>query len=101
MDQSPPKRVTRARAAAKAADSTIKTAKITTASAKARVTRATATTTTKRKTRSDDAEELAQENIKPPTEAPVVAEPVKTTRGRPRKAAVSEPAVEPAPEAPK
>ncbi|TQV96926.1 Breast cancer suppressor protein BRCT [Cordyceps javanica] len=60
---SPPKRMTRARAAAKANASTVKTTKIVTAAARARVagsstaTAATAANTTKRKTRADDTDD--------------------------------------------
>ncbi|KAB8302138.1 hypothetical protein EYC80_005586 [Monilinia laxa] len=81
MDQSPPKRVTRARAAAKSTkDTGVKTTRTVPAASKvAKVTRGP--TSTKRKTRADDDEEEQNdelgEEIKP--------EP-KATRGRPKKA---------------
>ena len=152
--QSPPKRMTRARAAAKSGEPAIKTTKIVTAAAKARATSSTiasvaarSTTATKRKTRSDEADhdeeredddELAQpatamrstkaargrprkivaepaEAEPAPASAPTratrtvrtkkvvepVEEPVKPTRGRPRKIQPTQEAPEPAVEAPK
>lgn len=89
MDQSPPKRVTRARAAAKSTkDTVIKTARIApTASKSANISRGT--TSTKRKTRADDDEEEQNEELAEETKP----EP-KTTRGRPRKAAQLETEVE-------
>ncbi len=85
-EQSPPKRVTRARAAAK--DTGVKTARSATASSKAKATRAAATT--KRKTRSDDA---AEDELALEPEQIIEPEP-HHTRGRPKKAAHAEPAVE-------
>lgn len=113
-DQSPPKRVTRARAAAKSTtDTDVKTTKIATAASRAKVTRNAPTT--KRKTRTDKSEEdandeLADQVIEPEqpkitrgrakktTSAAITPKaemedetsaPVKTTRGRPKKAAAA------------
>jgi hypothetical protein len=118
-DQSPPKRVTRARAAAKTNDAGIKTTKIATAASKAKVTRAASTT--KRKTRADETQEeeenheqdeliepeptrstrgrskrgVAQAPTEMEEEAPAPAPPpARSTRGRPKRAAVEAPAVE-------
>ncbi|KAM0282594.1 hypothetical protein ACHAQH_002962 [Verticillium albo-atrum] len=89
--QSPPKRMTRARAAAKAGDAGPKTTKIMTAAAKAKVAPAAtrATASSKRKTRSDEDEEEHDEASS--SEAPVRAT---RGRGRPRKD-VNEPVEEP------
>ncbi|KAF7856020.1 hypothetical protein EAF04_009976 [Stromatinia cepivora] len=89
MDQSPPKRVTRARAAAKSTkDTGVKTARIAPAASKsANISRGT--TSTKRKTRADDEEEEQNEELAEETKP----EP-KTTRGRPRKAAQLETEIE-------
>ncbi|PKS12723.1 hypothetical protein jhhlp_000931 [Lomentospora prolificans] len=91
--QSPPKRMTRSRAAAKATDTSSKTTRIVTAAAKAKAassttTTATRSTSTKRKTRADDNEH--EDDIE------TSAAPAKTARprGRPRKVVDSEPAVE-------
>jgi len=83
MDQSPPKRVTRARAAAKT-DTGVKTTKIATAASKAKVTR---TAPTKRKTRADDTHEDDQDELNEPIIEPELPKP---TRGRAKKAAVVE-----------
>ncbi|KAG7107670.1 hypothetical protein HYQ45_018264 [Verticillium longisporum] len=82
--QSPPKRMTRARAAAKAGDAGPKTTKIMTAAAKAKAAPAAtrATASSKRKTRSDEDEE--DHNEASSTEAPARAT---RARGRPKKAA--------------
>ncbi|KAK3936006.1 hypothetical protein QBC46DRAFT_357827 [Diplogelasinospora grovesii] len=114
--QSPPKRVTRARAAKATTEPAVKTTKIVTAAAKARATRAaaattsttTTTTATKRKTRSDevDDDELqlpavtmkstratrgrAKKTVEEPEPEAMETEPVapvKATRGRPKKTA--------------
>jgi hypothetical protein len=85
-DQSPPKRVTRARAAAKTNDAGVKTTKIATAASKAKVTRAASTT--KRKTRADETQE-EDENHEP--EQIIEPEPAKSTRGRSKRAAVQAP----------
>lgn len=77
-DQSPPKRVTRARAAAK----TDTGVKIATAASKAKVTRTASTT--KRKTRADDVHEDEEHND---PEEIIEPELPKTTRGRAKKAA--------------
>jgi hypothetical protein len=88
-DDTPPKRVTRARAAAKTETETApKTTKIATAASKAKVARSASTT--KRKTRTDDVHEDEQEN-----EPEEVIEPEpRPTRGRQRKAAELEPDME-------
>jgi hypothetical protein len=115
-DQSPPKRVTRARAAAKTTDAGVKTTKIATAASKAKATRSASIP--KRKTRADDVQddrpdELIEETIEPELpratrgrakKAAVVQPqpemqeeppaPAKPTRGRPRKAAAEPPAPE-------
>ncbi|KAH8764531.1 putative Microcephalin [Hyaloscypha sp. PMI_1271] len=115
-DQSPPKRVTRARAAAKTTDTAPKTTKIATAASKAKTTRSAPTT--KRKTRADDIHEdeeqldpetiiepepkptrgRARKVVKPEPELEMEEEapaPVKATRGRPKKVVVETPASEP------
>lgn len=91
--QSPPKRITRSRAAAKASESTVKTAKIVTAAAKARAARATAagaasasTTATKRKTRSDDIDDEDDQGNDEAAPLPAVATKTsRATRGRAKK----------------
>ncbi|KFY07423.1 hypothetical protein V492_07154 [Pseudogymnoascus sp. VKM F-4246] len=92
-EASPPKRVTRARAAAKKApvDNGIKVA---TAAAKAKATRTMPATMTKRKTRADDAANDDDDTVDELT-APEPEKP-RATRGRPRKAAMvqAEPEVE-------
>jgi hypothetical protein len=93
---SPPKRMTRARAAKVGESSTAKTTKIVTASAKAKATRSTATSATKRKTRADEVED--DENNDQQDELAQPEPAMKTrTRGRPKKAAEPEPEVEAAP----
>lgn len=118
MDQSPPKRITRARAAAKTdTGAGIKTTKVATAAAKAKLTRSVSTT--KRRTRADDEhqdedqtqpEEIIEPEPKPTRgrlkraaqpesmqeDVPAPA-PVRATRGRPKKAIAeaSAPAPEP------
>ncbi|TVY88920.1 hypothetical protein LAWI1_G007237 [Lachnellula willkommii] len=84
-DQSPPKRVTRARAAAKTTDAGVKTTRIATAASKAKVTRAVSTT--KRKTRADETHE-EEENHEPEQIIEPEPEPAKSTRGRPKRTAV-------------
>lgn len=76
---SPPKRMTRARAAAKATEPSVKTPKIVTAAARAKstATAGTKSTAAKRKTRPDDNDEEEVQR-----EVAVV----RRTRGRPRKA---------------
>ena len=86
-DQSPPKRVTRARAAAKTNDAGVKITKIATAASKTKVTRAASTT--KRKTRADETQE-EEEHHQP--EHIIEPEPAKSTRGRAKRAAVPAPA---------
>ncbi|KAM0329163.1 hypothetical protein ACHAQA_004459 [Verticillium albo-atrum] len=80
--QSPPKRMTRARTAAKAGDAGPKTTKIMTAAAKAKAAPAAtrATASSKRKTRSDEDEE--EHNEASSSEAPARAT---RARGRPKK----------------
>ena len=95
-EASPPKRMTRARAAKVGEVSTAaKTTRIITASAKAKATRSTATASTKRKTRADEVEEddnYQDDELAQPEPA------MKTrTRGRPKKAAEPEAEVETAP----
>ncbi|KAI5458086.1 hypothetical protein BGZ63DRAFT_407394 [Mariannaea sp. PMI_226] len=77
--ESPPKRMTRARAAAKASDGTVKTTKIVTAAARAKstATASTKSTAAKRKTRADEHEEDEEDQ----REVPAVRR-----RGRPKKA---------------
>jgi len=89
MDQSPPKRITRARAAAKTEPAT-KTTKVVTAAARAKATRGTASTSAKRKTRSDDVEDSDNDELgaAAPKEAPPAAvKAARATRGRPKKTA--------------
>ncbi|KAH7153140.1 hypothetical protein EDB81DRAFT_931582 [Dactylonectria macrodidyma] len=94
--ESPPKRMTRARAAAKAGEPTVKTTKIITAAARAKssATASTKSTAAKRKTRADEheEEEEAQREVSAPrrprgrpkkVEGPVEAEaPARPTRAR-------------------
>lgn len=92
--QSPPKRMTRARAAK--VESGLKTTKIVTAAAKAKATRGTAassSTATKRKTRSDDGEDDDQDDDELSHPQPVA----KATRTRTRQKKVAEPESEPEP----
>lgn len=86
--ESPPKRVTRARAAAKKDDTAVKPNKIATAASKVKVARVTAATT-KRKTRADDEKEDVDE-LQQDVERIIEPEPAavaKTTRGRAKKPA--------------
>ncbi|KAM0338230.1 hypothetical protein ACHAPQ_002465 [Fusarium lateritium] len=86
---SPPKRMTRARAAAKATEPSVKTTKIVTAAARAKstATAGTKSTAAKRKTRADENEEDEEEQRE--------AAAVRRTRGRPRKAEEQEPEAKP------
>ncbi|PMD33562.1 hypothetical protein L207DRAFT_638993 [Hyaloscypha variabilis F] len=93
-DQSPPKRVTRARAAAKTTDTGVKTTKIATAASKAKVTRSASTT--KRKTRADDVHEDEEQ----PDPEPIIEPEPKPTRGRAKKVVQPEPEPEMEEEAP-
>ncbi|KAF7959215.1 hypothetical protein EAE96_002730 [Botrytis aclada] len=115
MDPSPPKRVTRARAAAKSTkDTGVKSSKVAPAVPKA--TKATTVTTSaKRKTRADEEDEdqndeLGEEskpepkptrgrpkkaNVQVETEAEETMAPVKATRGRPKKSTIEAPAPPP------
>ncbi|KAH7321400.1 hypothetical protein B0I35DRAFT_511092 [Stachybotrys elegans] len=93
---SPPKRVTRSRAAAKVSEPKVKTTKIITAATKAR-TASTATAPTKssagkRKTRSDESEGEDEEQRETVVK--------KTTRGRPRKIVAPDEEAKPAAPAP-
>jgi len=89
MDQSPPKRITRARAAAKATESLAATTRVVTAAARAKATRSTASTSAKRKNRSDEADETDQDehDAMVSKEAPSVTKMARSTRGRPKKSA--------------
>lgn len=91
--ESPPKRMTRARAAAKASEPTVKTTKIITAAARAKstATAGTKSTAAKRKTRADEHEDDEQEAQR---EVPAPRRP----RGRPKK--VDDPAEAEAPAKP-
>jgi hypothetical protein len=82
MDQSPPKRITRARAAARTDNNSgLQTTKVATAASKAKLTRSASTT--KRRTRADDEHEEAEEQK---TQSDEIIEPEpKATRGRARK----------------
>ncbi|KAH7493300.1 hypothetical protein FOMA001_g418 [Fusarium oxysporum f. sp. matthiolae] len=84
--ESPPKRMTRARAAAKATDPSVKTTKIVTAAARAKstATAGTKSTAAKRKTRADEEEEEQRE-----------VAVVRRTRGRPKKTEEQESEAEP------
>ncbi|KAK4195822.1 hypothetical protein QBC40DRAFT_352232 [Triangularia verruculosa] len=103
--QSPPKRVTRARAAAKAAEPSSKTTKIMTAAARAKTARGTLTassastlnTTTsraslKRKSPFDDEEESDHEEQEAAKPSSSLAVKPTRGRGRPKKTAVAAPA---------
>ena len=86
--QSPPKRVTRARAAAKNNDAGVKPIKIATAATKAKVTRAASTT--KRKTRADDIQQEEQKEEEEEVdelnmEEVIEVKPTRATRGGARK----------------
>lgn len=93
-DQSPPKRVTRSRAAAKTTDTGMKTTRVATAAAKAKLTRSTSTT--KRKTRAHEAEQEEESHPETVEEAPKPE--TRATRGRPKKVVVVQPAPEPEPQ---
>jgi hypothetical protein len=118
-DQSPPKRVTRARAATKTTDTGVKTTKIATAAAKAKITRSLSTakrTTSASDSQYDELNDPIQELIEPerskprgrPRKVPVIqpepemeettTAPPPKPRGRPRKVVVDAPAPAPAPE---
>ncbi|KAH8600961.1 hypothetical protein B0O99DRAFT_609960 [Bisporella sp. PMI_857] len=84
-DQSPPKRVTRARAAAKTAETDVKTTKIATAASKAKVTRSASTT--KRKTRADDVQDGEQDELS----GQIIEPAIPQTRGRAKRGAIAEP----------
>lgn len=101
--QSPPKRMTRARAAAKTEPAT-KPTRVVTAAAKAKTARSASTITTgttrttlKRKSPSDDDED--NHEMQPARKMTVTAEKPVRGRGRPKKVAVEDPAPEPAPAA--
>ncbi|PBP18176.1 hypothetical protein BUE80_DR010736 [Diplocarpon rosae] len=87
-DQSPPKRVTRARAAAKT-DTGIRTTKIATAASKAKVVRTASTT--KRKNRIEDDAEGEQ----PPQPEEIIEPEAKATRGRAKRTVQPEPEAAP------
>jgi hypothetical protein len=94
--QSPPKRMTRARAAAKAGENTtVKPTRIVTAGARAKITRPTApTVATKRKLRSEDVDD---DNDELDCDQPPVVAKATRARGRPKKEV--EPTEAPAPRA--
>ncbi|KAF7909149.1 hypothetical protein BELL_0700g00060 [Botrytis elliptica] len=115
MDPSPPKRVTRARAAAKSTkDTGVKSSKTAPAVSKA-AKATTVTTSAKRKTRADEedeeqSDELGEEtkpeskptrgrprkaNVQVETEVEETMAPVKATRGRPKKSTIEAPAPPP------
>ncbi|KAJ5041507.1 uncharacterized protein L3040_005092 [Drepanopeziza brunnea f. sp. 'multigermtubi'] len=105
MDQSPPKRVTRARAAAKSTDTLgIKTARIATAASKAKVTVTRAASTTKRKTRSEDVDgeeeqkQQQQQQQSQPQPDEIIEPAPKFTRGRPKRNTQPAPGQESEPE---
>ncbi|KAK0731339.1 hypothetical protein B0H67DRAFT_69498 [Lasiosphaeris hirsuta] len=89
--QSPPKRITRARAAAKGvSEPASKSTRIVTAAAKAKATRSTGSTlstATKRKTRADDVEDSDHEEANTVTvkDPPAPSMKVPRARGRPKK----------------
>jgi len=88
-DQSPPKRLTRARAAAKTTDTGVNTTKIETAASKAKATRSVPTT--KRKTRGNDVHKDEEDELNSEIIEPEAAKP----RGRPKRAAAPQPQSEP------
>ncbi|KAJ4296971.1 hypothetical protein N0V88_003887 [Collariella sp. IMI 366227] len=94
--QSPPKRMTRARAAAKTIDPSAKSTRVITAAAKAKTARTTAPTTTttrpaiKRKSPCDE-DENAEHEEAPIKKMPAVDGKPTRGRGRPRKVAVEAP----------
>ncbi|KAK2021871.1 hypothetical protein LX32DRAFT_733177 [Colletotrichum zoysiae] len=93
--QSPPKRITRSRAAkAGETTTTTKPTKVVTAAAKARsnATAPTRSTSAKRKTRADDGEDDAHDEQS--QQAETAARPTRATRGRPKK--ITEEPAEPA-----
>ncbi|GAB1310207.1 Signal transducer protein (Fragment) [Madurella fahalii] len=104
--QSPPKRMTRARAAAKTAEPGTKTTRIVTAAAKAKSVRSTAATTTattttrtatKRKSPSDeDDDEDLDELVAAEQMSAITTKPTRG-RGRPKKVVIAEPEPEPQP----
>jgi hypothetical protein len=98
--QSPPKRMTRARAAAKGTEPATKPTRVITAAARARAMRGTASTSAKRKACSDDVDDSDQEEPEPvvvvKAPAAAVAKP-KAPRGRPKK--TQDPVPQPEPEA--
>lgn len=97
-NQSPPKRVTRARAAAKT-NATEPTLRIATAASKAKIARATSASTVGRKPRTEPAEPNNEKHIT--DETMKQEEKPKATRGRPKKAAATETQVQAQAEAPK
>ena len=98
--QSPPKRMTRARAAAKTSDPATKATHIVTAAAKAKTARTTTTTSTtttttrtatKRKTRSDEDEDEDHDELESTRKMPAISEKPTRGRGRPKKVAFTDP----------
>jgi hypothetical protein len=105
--QSPPKRMTRARAAAKPSEPATKSTRAVSAATKAKAARSTTTTTTtrtavKRKSPSDEDEDELEHEMQPARKMSAVATKSTRGRGRPKKVPVEElvpePAMEPAPE---
>ncbi|AEO53284.1 hypothetical protein MYCTH_2294400 [Thermothelomyces thermophilus ATCC 42464] len=101
--QSPPKRMTRARSAAKTSELAAKSARVVTPAARAKTARSAATTTAttratlKRKSPSDDDEDGHE--MQPAKKITIAAADKPTRgRGRPRKVVVEQPAAEPTPE---
>jgi len=88
-DQSPPKRITRARAAATTTDTGVKMTKIATAASKAKAIRSMSTT--KRKTRADDIVDDEEDELNGQIIEPEAAKP----RGRPKRAAATQSLPEP------
>ncbi|KAK1830382.1 hypothetical protein QBC39DRAFT_426744 [Podospora conica] len=98
--QSPPKRMTRARAAAKGTEPAAKPTTVIAAAARSRAMRGTASTSAKRKARSDDVDDSDNDEpeptvVKAPVAAAAAAKP-KAARGRPKKTPDTVP--QPAPE---
>jgi hypothetical protein len=98
--QSPPKRMTRARASAKTSEPATKSSRAATAATRAKTVRSTTTTTrtttaTKRKSPCDEEQE---HELAPARKMPATGTKATRGRGRPKKEAVEEPAPEPKPE---
>ncbi|KAK3309697.1 uncharacterized protein B0T15DRAFT_516239 [Chaetomium strumarium] len=99
--QSPPKRMTRARASAKTSEPAAKSSRAATAATRAKAVRSTAATTrtstaTKRKSPCDEEEQ--DHELAPARKMPATGTKVTRGRGRPKKEIVEEPAPAPEPE---